>query len=101
MLYFTSILVHPQLILLAVMFILGVIDFDDQLAFRYILPERFMVNKLDLNSNTNMLIRRSFSKRSNFYTNIVITCAAVYINVEWIKCKLKKFNNFFLWQSFD
>jgi len=43
-----SILVHPPLILLAVMFILGVIGFDDQLVFRYILPERFMMNKLDL-----------------------------------------------------
>jgi len=43
-----SILVHPLLILLAVMFILGVVDLNDQLFFRYILPERFMVNKLDL-----------------------------------------------------
>jgi len=43
-----SILVHPPLILLAVMFILGVVYFDDQLVFRYILPEHFMVNKLDL-----------------------------------------------------
>jgi len=30
------------------MFILGVVDFDDQWSFRYILPEHFMVNKLDL-----------------------------------------------------
>jgi len=45
-----SILVHPPLILLAVMFILGVVDFDDQLIFRSILPERFMVNKLDFSN---------------------------------------------------
>jgi len=43
-----SILVHPPLILLAVMFILDVVIFDDQLVFRNILPERFIVNKLDL-----------------------------------------------------
>jgi len=30
------------------MFILGVVNFDDQLVFRYIVPECFMVNKLDL-----------------------------------------------------
>ena len=38
--------------LLAVMFTLGVVDFDDQLVFRYILPERLvrlLVNKLELN----------------------------------------------------
>jgi len=40
---------------LAVMFILGIVDFDDQYwSFRYFLPERlvrFMVNKLDLIGN--------------------------------------------------
>jgi len=38
---------------LAVMFILGVVDFDDQLVFRYILRKRFIVNNfhgLDLTS---------------------------------------------------
>ena len=38
--------------LLSVMFILGVVDFDDHLVFRYILLERLMrllVNKLELN----------------------------------------------------
>ena len=31
------------------MFILGIVDFDDQSVFRYILPERLLVNKLELN----------------------------------------------------
>jgi len=37
------------------MFILGVVDCDDQLVFRYILPECFMVNKLDLTCNINII----------------------------------------------
>ena len=40
------------LTLLAVIFILGVVFFDDQLVFRYILIERLvrlLVNKLELN----------------------------------------------------
>ena len=40
------------LTLSAIMFILGVVDFDDQLVFRYILPERLvrlLVNRLELN----------------------------------------------------
>jgi len=44
-----SILVHPPLILLAVMFVLGVVDINDQWLFAIsYLSVWFMVNKLDL-----------------------------------------------------
>jgi len=46
------------------MFFLGVIDFDDNWSFRYVLPERlvrFMLNKLDLT-----------------YSMIALTCCQTY-----------------------
>jgi len=60
------------------MIILGVVDFDNQLVFRYILPERFMVNKFDLTFRTDKMtsffekVHREipFFKATGFFVSI-------------------------------